>query len=86
MFKLNNKNTRTRCELCSKLTIKTPKRRHFPYTKAHISPGEKFEFLDLGKAKCSRSLCITYYRKSDNSKFSFKQFSGLQKCRLPEKT
>ena len=24
MFKVNNKNTRTRCELCSKLTIKTP--------------------------------------------------------------
>ena len=24
MFKVNNKNTRTRCETCSKLTIKTP--------------------------------------------------------------
>ena len=24
MFKVNNKNTRTRCEICSKLTIKTP--------------------------------------------------------------
>ena len=23
MFKVNNKNTRTRCEVCSKLTIKT---------------------------------------------------------------
>ena len=27
MFKINNKNTRTRCEICSKLTIKTPERR-----------------------------------------------------------
>ena len=27
MFKVNNRKTRTRCELCSKLTIKTPKRR-----------------------------------------------------------
>ena len=27
MFKVNNKNTRTRCEICSKLTIKTPERR-----------------------------------------------------------
>ena len=26
MFKVNNKNTRTRCEICSKLTIKTPER------------------------------------------------------------
>ena len=25
MFKVNNKDTRTRCEICSKLTIKTPK-------------------------------------------------------------
>ena len=28
MFKVNNKNTKTRCEICSKLTIKTPERRH----------------------------------------------------------
>ena len=27
MFKVNNINTRTRSEICSKLTIKTPKRR-----------------------------------------------------------
>ena len=26
MFKVNNKNTRTRCEICSKLTVKTPER------------------------------------------------------------
>ena len=28
MFKVNNRNTRKRCEICSKLTIKTPERRH----------------------------------------------------------
>ena len=27
MFKVNKRNTRTRCEICSKLTIKTPERR-----------------------------------------------------------
>ena len=27
MFKVSSKNTRTRCEICSKLTIKTPERR-----------------------------------------------------------
>ena len=26
MFKVNNRNTRTRCEICSKLVIKTPER------------------------------------------------------------
>ena len=29
MFKVNNRNTRTRCERCTKLIIKTPERRHW---------------------------------------------------------
>ena len=29
LLKVNNRNTRPRCEICSKLTIKTPKRRHW---------------------------------------------------------
>ena len=29
MFKVNYKNTRIRCEICSKLTIKTPERRYW---------------------------------------------------------
>ena len=28
MFKFNNRNNRKRCGICSKLTIKTPERRH----------------------------------------------------------
>ena len=28
LLKVNNKNTRARCEICTKLTIKTPERRH----------------------------------------------------------
>ena len=28
MFKVNNRNTTTRCEIYSKLTAKTPERRH----------------------------------------------------------
>ena len=30
MFKVNNRNTITRCKTCSKLTRKTPERRHWP--------------------------------------------------------
>ena len=30
MFKVNNRNTRTRCEICSKLTINTPERCQSP--------------------------------------------------------
>ena len=29
MFKVNNKNTRARCEICSKLSIKIPERCHW---------------------------------------------------------
>ena len=29
MFKVSNRNTRTRCEICSKLTVKTSERRYF---------------------------------------------------------
>ena len=28
LLKVNNRNTRPRCEICSKLTIRTPERRH----------------------------------------------------------
>ena len=31
MFKVNNRNTRTRCEICSKLKIKIPKQRQHWY-------------------------------------------------------
>ena len=30
MIKVNNRNTRARCEVCSKLTVKTPERRQWP--------------------------------------------------------
>ena len=29
MFKVSHRNTRTRCEICPKLTIETPERRHW---------------------------------------------------------
>ena len=29
LLKVNNRNTRTRCGICSKLTINTPERRHW---------------------------------------------------------
>ena len=32
MFKVNNRNTRTRCEICAKLTLKTPERRQWRHS------------------------------------------------------
>ena len=36
MFKVNNRNTRKRCEICSKLTIKIPEQRHWPRFRVFI--------------------------------------------------
>ena len=43
MFKVNNKNTRTRCEICSKLTTKTPKLRHWRRSDVFIVITVNFE-------------------------------------------
>ena len=42
MFKVNNRNTRTRCEICSKLTIKTPER---PYWRRAVVFIVNFEHI-----------------------------------------
>ena len=44
MFKVNNRNTRTRCEICSKLTIKTPGRCHWRWFGVFIV---SFEHISL---------------------------------------
>ena len=42
VLKVNNRSTRTRCEICSKLTIKTPERRNgkaqFTHSFGRITP------------------------------------------------
>ena len=45
MLKVNNRNTRARCEICSKLTIKTPKRRHWRRSGVFIV---NFEHVNTG--------------------------------------
>ena len=36
LLKVNNRNTRTRCEICSKLTIKTQEQRHWRKCKCRL--------------------------------------------------
>ena len=48
MFKVNNINTRTRSEICSKLTIKTPKRRKMRRSGVFIVNFEHISHLVLG--------------------------------------
>ena len=47
MFKVNNKNTRARSEICSKLTIKTPERRHWRRSGVFIVNFEHISHLAL---------------------------------------
>ena len=53
MFKVNNRNTRARYEICSKLTIKTPERRSgvFIVNFEHISHLVPVFLLLTGKSK-----------------------------------
>ena len=47
MFKVNNRNTRARCKICSKLTIKTPERRHWRNSAVFIVNFEHISHLLL---------------------------------------
>ena len=47
MFKVNNGSTRTRCEICSKLTIKTPERRKWRRSGVFIVNFEHISHLVL---------------------------------------
>ena len=47
MFKVNNRNTRTRCEICSKLTIKTPEQRQWRRSGVFIVDFEHISYLVL---------------------------------------
>ena len=47
MFKVNNRNTRTRCEICLKLTIKTPERRQWRRSGVFIVNFEHISHLVL---------------------------------------
>ena len=47
MFKVNNRNTRTRCEICSKLIKKTAERRHWRCSNVFIVNFEHISHLAL---------------------------------------
>ena len=47
MFKVNSRNTRTRCEICSKVTIQTQERRHWRRSGVFIVNFEHISHLAL---------------------------------------
>ena len=48
LFKVNNRNIRTRCEICSKLTIKTPKHCQWRYSGVFIVNFKQISYTALG--------------------------------------
>ena len=48
LLKVNNRNIRTRCKICSKLTIKTPKPRHWRGSGVFIVNFDYISHLVLG--------------------------------------
>ena len=47
LLKVNNRNTRTRCEICSELTLKTPKRRQLCRSGVYVINFEHISLLVL---------------------------------------
>ena len=47
MLKINNRNTKTRCEMCSELTLKIPERRHWRRSGVGTVNFELISHLDL---------------------------------------
>ena len=47
MFKVDNRNTKRKCEICSKLTIKTPERRQWRRSGVFIVNFEQISHLVL---------------------------------------
>ena len=61
LFKVNNRNIRKRCEICSKLTIKTPERRHWRFAMCFASYTPIYnheENLNLLATRYSKHLLI----------------------------
>ena len=57
LLKVNKRNTKTRCEICSKLTIKTPERRHWRRSGVFIINFEHISHLEQVDA---HRLKVTY--------------------------
>ena len=82
LLKVNNRNTRTRCEICSKLTIKTPERRRRRFTPCSSVSIVNFEHViacwEEARKRVSISPSSSNYTKhtAQKLKFPIKDFSS----------
>ena len=86
MFKVNNRNTRKRCEICSKLTIKIPERRsfwkiiHFSVNLLNVtlkSRITKFACFNYGTTFLIFFLSLSLVRQNSESEFLPEESSDM---------
>ena len=65
MFKANNKNTRTKCEICSKLTIKIPERRRW-HICTYFTPCSSVFIVNFEKVDAGRANAVNLLKVSSN--------------------
>ena len=70
LFKVNNRNTRKRCETCSKLTIKTPERRQWRCSGVFIVNFERILLFFLVFLLLTLNKCISTEAHSESSLIS----------------
>ena len=70
LFKANNRNTRKRCEICSKLTIKTPEQRQRRCSGVFIVNFERILHLFLVFLLLTLNKCISTEAHSESSRIS----------------
>ena len=70
MFRVNKRNTRTRCEICIKLTIKTPERRQWPLTVNCFCKKAPLKYVWLGSEYASKT-DVLYFIKILAMSFCF---------------
>ena len=76
MFKVSSRNTRAWCEICSKLTVKTPERRHWRHSGVFVVNFEQIShpvlvflllalkmLLPAGLSETYLELCQTFMRQ-----------------------
>ena len=76
MFKVNNINRRTRCEICSKLTTKTTERQQ----RRRLNAGWVGSLFFRGNCKVKK--CISWQNTQERLLLSWEMIKGETKCVL----